>query len=203
MDEGFLGLTVAAWTAVFALGLLIVASIQARIYCLMHRTTKVIERAWVSLETLEISVHPDHSRTITVGLKNSGRTPARIITANITVRGSEAVGGDIGSVDDLPDVPVYDEVSIPPPAVLVAGDVSRMRHTISHVDQRGCHFNLLTLRPGENRRLWIYGFIRYTDGLSKTERKYGWAREYDPVLSAASERFRFAHINKPGYNYAD
>ncbi len=71
--------------AIFTLGLVWVGLKQRQTYEAQLATTKVIERAWVSLETLEIRIHPDHSGTITVGLKNSGRTPARIVAANISV----------------------------------------------------------------------------------------------------------------------
>ncbi len=78
-----------------------------------------------------------------------------------------------------------------------------MRRTISHVDNFAHCFGLLTMNPGDDRKLWIYGYVRYMDGLSTGERKYGWARQYDPILSTVSRKFRFAHVNKSGYNYAD
>jgi hypothetical protein len=167
-------------------------------------TSKLIERAWISVETLEVRIHKDQFRTITVGLKNSGRTPAKILAANITVVGCvQDDHGEIADLEELPDVPVYDDVVVRPPAVLVAGEVSRMRRTISDTGPKAQYFGLLTARPGDQRRFWVYGFVRYTDGLSDVERRYGWVREYDPRLSTISGKFRFAHVNKADYNYAD
>lgn len=66
------------------------------------------------------------------------------------------------------------------------------------------NWNLLTLTPGEDRKLWIYGFVWFTDIFSpKRVRKYGWARQYDPILSKRSGEFRFAHIRKPKCYYAE
>jgi hypothetical protein len=196
---------IAAFTIVIALA----AIGQMRIYGQMLKMNGVVERAWVSLETLNIRVYDSRMitrpRTITVGFKNSGHMPARIIEANITVRGGviEGDNGAVTKISDLPDAPVYDKIELAPPAILVAGEISRMRHTFTHSGDKGEHFGLMVLTPGEKRDLWIYGYIKYTDGLSDHVREYRWARKYDPLLSSVRGAFRFAHVNKPQYNRAD
>ena len=100
-EATFLGIGVTAWIAVFTLGILIAAAVQACIYWVMLSTTKAIERAWVSLETLDIEIGHNNRRVIAVGLKNSGRTTATILSANVTVRGTIPTGTLLGDFATL------------------------------------------------------------------------------------------------------
>jgi hypothetical protein len=211
----FSGLNVEGWLGVFTGALVVVGIAQASIYALMHRTTKAIERAWVHVETLNIEPPVDRraadergDRTIAIGLKNSGRTPARIVKANVTVRGTKEIldeggGRQVVELDDIPDDPDYDEENFAAPGILAAGEFTRFRHRVGiGVNNE----NLATVEPGQTANIWIYGYIHYTDRFTPRKiRKYRWARRYDPVLSARSDppRFRFAHINKPKYYEAD
>lgn len=173
---------------------------------------QVADRAWVSLETLEIETF-GYVKIIVIGLKNSGRTPARIANANITIRGwiryPDADGGGFIGSTTLPDDPVNDSGEFTPPAILVAGEMSRWRHLVSYTD-RPEQLSLLSVRPDLNCKLWIYGYIKYTEQFHPgTIRTYRWAREYDPILSKNRETsqgnspMQFAHLAKPKYNEAD
>lgn len=211
----FSGLDVDDWIGIFTGVLVVIGIVQAFIYALMLRTTKAIERAWVHVETLNIEPPVDRraadergDRTIAIGLRNSGRTPARIVEANVTVRGTEEVtdeggGRQVVELHDIPDEPQYDEGGFAAPGILAAGEFTRFRHRVGiSVNNE----NLATVEPGEPANIWIYGYVHYTDRLSPRKiRKYRWARRYDPVLSARCDppRFRFAHIDKPKYYEAD
>jgi hypothetical protein len=131
--------------------------------------------------------------------------PARIIEANITIRGGIIRNEDGTSVstDDLPDEPPYEPIDVAPPAILVGGEVSRMRQTFTHSGARSEHYRFMTLNIGDTRRLWIFGYVKYTDGLSEDIREYRWLRAYSPLLSSARQRFCFEHVNRPNYNSAD
>jgi hypothetical protein len=165
--------------------------------------TRSGQRAWVSLDTLGIEPGPGSGCVIVVGLKNSGHSPARIEEANITLRGYE--DKDLTrpyTLETLPDEPKYDLGRFAPPAILVAGEVSRMRHHVTLATRDG--YGALKI-PGDKVVLWVYGKVIYRDGVSEESRTYRWAREYDPFLSAAGEtpKFRFRHVSKPEYNSAD
>jgi len=165
------------------------------------------DRAWISIETLEIEFSRGRNAVIFIGLKNSGRTPAKISNANVTLRSTtsrkdEGGGTVIEDLTDLPEVPDYDAGDFVPPAILVAGETTRWSHKVTAPTDGA--WNLLTLSPGEEGKFWIYGYVEYTDQFhpSKT-RTYRWGREYDPVLSAMHQRFKFAHMSKRDYGYAD
>jgi hypothetical protein len=193
--------------------LVVVTGLQWWTYRQIHATTKAIERAWISVEGLSVEEAGKTDRAVTIHLKNSGRMAAHIVDANITIRGSKCVHTEHGesweSIDDLNDVPagdrpVYDSGDFVAPAILVAGEVSSMRHVVHDVTDE--NFNLLTLKAGQERNLWIYGYVRYTDDLApKTIRSYGWARRYDAAKSKSTPRYRirFVHVSRRGYNYAD
>jgi hypothetical protein len=163
-----------------------------------------------SIETLDIEPIPGDGRIIVIGLKNSGRTPARILDANVTVRSARTVddGGGRGGLRiepippaDLPSHPVYDAGDFVPPDMLVAGETSRWRHYAARTVGDD-NWTLLGI-PGKDRgTLYIYGKVRYTDEFKpKKPHVYGWAREYDPVLSKIAGDFRFSYLSKRGYNY--
>jgi len=193
--------------AFFTLGLLGIGGLQYVTYREMLATTKAIERASVSLESLDILRGETTSdRTVIIGLKNSGRSPARIVAANVSFWAIEATETEnsvtLNPAKDLPDVPQYFDRQFSPPAMLVAGEVSRWDYPVQHLTDHD--FAVLVLAPGDKRRLWIYGYVHYADPLTPNQvRKYGWAREYDPIRSQQTKVFKFRHFNKPGYNYAD
>lgn len=194
--------------AALTLGLLIVAVFQLLNYRAALVTTKAIERAWVSLESLEVEGDDPHHRVITAGFKNAGHTTARIQSANITLRSATDIDGTITHLPDLPDDPVYDAGAFVPPAILVPGEISRMRFALGRESSEDLlnSWALRTPVPSETREQWIYGYITYTDGLEPGKiRTYKWARRYDPWLSrhTTPPKYRFAHIDKPKYNYAD
>jgi hypothetical protein len=57
-----------------------------------------VDRAWITLETLDIEAfEAAGDRTVVVGLRNFGRTPARITEANVTVRGARFVQQTVGA----------------------------------------------------------------------------------------------------------
>jgi len=175
------------------------------------RMNQESQRAWISLENLDVVQGIDPAdKVIGIGFRNSGRAPARIIEANVSIRGSKAVTivesrgttTNYEDIDDLPEAPVYDPGVFVPPAVLVANQVSSMHHTVNEVTDE--NWNLLTLKVGQERRVFIYGYVRYSDGLSSNVRTYGWARVYDVRKSKLDPpKIRFTHVNKPSYNYAD
>ena len=111
----------------------------------------------------------------------------------------------------LPDKPVDDPGEFTPPPLLVAGEISRWHHLLdlSAVD-RPHEQCLLRVRPDMNCKVWIYGYVTYTDQFARSrKRTCRWAREYDPILSKnrpasdGSYPMLFAHLAKPKYNYAD
>ena len=167
---------------------------------------QVSDRGWINIETLDIEPS-NGGRAIFVGLKNSGRTPVWIKEANITVRSTverkdEGGGTVIEHLSDLPEDPVYDTGEFVPPSMLVAGETTRWKHSINTVTNSA--FDVLTTHPGEDAKFWIYGFVHYTEQFHPSKvRRYGWAREYDPVLSKREGRFKFAHMSKKKYSYAD
>jgi hypothetical protein len=204
--------------ALFALGLVFVGGLQVWVLIRQQKMmraqndlTKAIlkntqntDRAWINLETLVIEPGDEGNRVIAIGLRNSGRTPARILDANVTIRSAErgADGVTLAYLADLPDTPEYDVSVFAPPAVLVAGETSRWRYGVSLTSPNT--WGLMRMSPGDSGKLWIYGRVTYTDQFNPHRpHAYGFAREYDPVLSGRSKTFRFAHVNKPAYNYAD
>src|SRR5258706_9098998 len=121
---------------------------------------RAVERAWVSLDHLEILRGEDiGDRTVVMGLKNSGHIPARILSASVAIRAYT-----------LPDSPVYDDGDFAPPSVLVAGEVSRWefeaKHTIANQVAEAGQFALRTMIPGDKRAIWIYGRVMYADDLT-------------------------------------
>ena len=179
---------------------------------------QVADRAWIHLETLDIEPQADvhgsgarGDRVIAIGLKNSGRTPARIERIDVTIRGTKEVideggGTQIIEIEDIPDGPDYDLQQVDAPGMLAAGEFTRFRQRVRIGKTND---NLAMLQPGDTGNIWIYGYVWYHDIFEpKKTRKYGWARRYDPILSArpledGRQVFRFAHINKPKYYYAD
>lgn len=81
-----------------------------------------------------------------------------------------------------------------------------MRVSLNDFDMMN-RWRLAHTSHGSSDAAWIYGFVTYTDGLNPDIiRRYGWARKYDRALSESAQggfRFRFAHVNKPKYNYAE
>ena len=198
-SESFLTLSPTAWIAFFTVGILIAAVVQVCVYSAMHATTKQTERAWVSLESLDIlSGKNAGDRIIVMGLKNSGRTPARIGSANVSVRGPV-----------LPDIAVYDEGTFAYPGFLVAGEVSRWQFAVTSARTElgivagAGYFSLTTSAPGDDKKLWIYGRVTYGDDITKDIREYRWARQFDPVRSKQEHVYRFIHENAKDYNRAD
>lgn len=205
------------------LGLLLVAVLQWLTYrrqaALMAGQEKLMEaalgnsqltdRAWVSVATIRVApTSRSDGRMVVIGLRNSGRTPARIVEANITIRGSTATTtqGDttLGELVDVPTEPDYDRGDFVPPAVIVAGETAVWRHVVTTVTDE--NFAFLTVRPGDRHNLWIYGFVKYTDIYNpdpKQAHTYKFGRVYDATLSKKLQRFAFAHLAKPNYNGAD
>jgi len=166
--------------------LVAIGAIQAAIYVLML----IANRAWVSLDTLDIEQRADGEYVIAAGLKNSGKTPARIAEANITIRHTT-----------LPQwsESVYSIGPFAPPVVLVANETSRFRHPLTFQETEP-----LMLGPSANLTFWVFGYIRYRDGITPRTRTYRWIRQYDQGLSGgAIPKFRFRHVTEQGYNDAD
>lgn len=196
MNDKFFGLTTTGWMFIQTIAIFIVGMVQACIYGLMWRNSKIVESAYVSLDDLEVEqsiAGLDHF--IVVTLRNSGKTPARIIDANISVRIQIADG----------EPPTYDapwqEGNVRPPAIIVAGETTRWRHQAHLLDADV--WNMLAIQPGAIGFFTIYGYIHYADDINPNViREYGWGRTYDRVLSLRRRQILFAHINAPGYNYA-
>jgi hypothetical protein len=170
-----------------------------------RRTAEVAmlaERAYISLESLEVEAGSNKT-VVVMALKNSGRTPADIVEANVTVRtvGPDGTDRILLRSDNLPDQPDYDRDTFVPPANLTAGEITRWRHEINRLNDGSGRLNF---QPGAVTGLWIYGYVTYRDRLSpEVPRTYRWAREYDPALSGRERRIMFAHMAKPNYNAAD
>jgi hypothetical protein len=164
------------------------------------------QRAWVTLHRLEIEIPAEFNGELVIAasLKNSGHSTARIVAVNVTLRSCVDDNGMILALTDIPDQPVYDSSpEVAHPAILVADETSTMRVSMREFDL----LNSWHLRHAVSDAVWIYGYIHYTDNLTPKEiRRFGWARKFDRELSKRAEggfRFRFAHVNKPNYNYAD
>lgn len=84
-DETFGGFSPNAWVAFFTLALVGVAILQVAIYALWLRTTHRAERAYVYIDGISglEQFGRDLSPTIQIDVKNSGRTPARILASNV------------------------------------------------------------------------------------------------------------------------
>ena len=206
MNDTVLGYGANTIMAVFTVGIFFAAIVQACIYLLMHATAKTIERAWVSLESLEVLRGRDASdRTIVVGLRNSGRLPARILDANISLAGITEHNDVLEQVEELPPMPTYYPNDFAFPHLLVAGEVARWDFPVTHrVSGDVQNLSLLLAHPGDTRSVWIYGYVHYVDPLTpKTIRRYGWVRRYDNVRSQQTGSFVFRHVNNNAYNYAD
>ena len=165
------------------------------------------DRAWVSLHSLEVAESSRPSgRMVILELRNSGRTPAIILSANVSVRSTVVTSGngetEIEPLTSLPDHPEWDDDIFVPPAMLVAGEKTRWRHVVQITDK---NLAFHTLQPGEDNNLWIYGFVKYTDIYNRSEEsahEYRFGREYDRILSKYNRAISFAHLGKAEYNKA-
>jgi hypothetical protein len=189
--------------AIFTLVIAGATIVQVIIYGRMLQTGKIVERGWVSIETLDIEIRPpDDQRVIIARFRNSGKTPVHIVDANITARCGLA---------DLPDVPEgafpeYDVDKFRPPTTLVANEMSGMWYPIENTIGNAHRFAIAHFLPGKTTNVWLYGYVHYTDSFDpKVVRRYGWARKYDPIMTKlkGNSAFMFTHENKRGYNYAD
>ena len=206
------GLSLTAWMTIFSGALVAVGIAQFCIYREMHRTTKHIERAWISLDTLEVEPF-GYTHVIVMDLRNSGRTPGHIKAANVTIRGwirnpDTDGGGFVGSAK-LAIEPDYDPGDFNPPAVLVPGETSRWRYVVPYLNGQ-TSARLLSVGPDTQCEIWIYGKIEYAEQFHpSTIRTYKWARQYDPILSKSRSipgtryPMLFAHLGTPKYNDAD
>lgn len=169
------------------------------------KNTQRTDRAWVSLESLEIIRGREVSdRTVIIEFKNSGRTPATIIEANISFAGLKNSADDDFEATGLPPTPEYRDGKFAYPTFLVAGEMSRWDYRVESTHPE--NYSVLMAKPGESRSFWIYGRIHYTEPSEPSKvRKYGWVREYDQVLSAQADPkvFKFRYVQNPSYNYAD
>jgi hypothetical protein len=84
MSEQFLGHSPNVWVAILTVVLAVIAAIQALIYFLQLRTTHRAERAYAYVDGISdlTDFGPDLAPTMLFDVKNSGRTPARILASN-------------------------------------------------------------------------------------------------------------------------
>lgn len=179
--------------------LVVVGFIQAAIYRQIHRTTLAIERAWISLDDLEVE-RQGYGFITTVSLINSGRTPAKIAEVNITVRGHLTNAAHVFQVigKPLPPVAEYAPGDFAPPLLIVSNEISRW--TCESHDEEAIHF--LGSHPHAGH-VWIYGYVKYTDRLHQGEVwEYRWIRERAPLRSTPG-RMMFAYNRTPDYNRAE
>ncbi|MGE5245437.1 MAG: hypothetical protein ACM3SQ_14530 [Betaproteobacteria bacterium] len=198
----------AALAAVFTGVIAVATVVQVIVYWQMKKTGYVVERAWISLETLSLE-NFEFSPTETDGshgkmprgvirLKNSGNTPAFIDRAKVLMILTDNPN------EELPPTPPYHVVTWAhqrnqPPSVLVAGEATNWRNWFE--GQFVTPAILGQIQRGD-RQMWIVGLIEYRDAFKKSH-TYGFARKYDGSLADKALGRRFAHVHDPHYSYAD
>lgn len=184
-----------------SLFLVFIAACQALIYWQMLHTSRRTDRAWVVVADVTIEGDRDGTPVVVVWLKNAGRSPAIIKNANVTVLVSDRVNGRVTAVDELPDEPRYDSSSVVPPPILAPNESAGMRLRIGGAGPDGRYFGFRRINQSGGATAWVYGWVRYTNGLDAKDRLYKWARASRAV--AGEPTLVFVHVNKDRYHQAE
>ncbi len=171
--------------ALFTVVLAVVGFLQWWIYRAIHRSTKVVERAYVNIshypEGLQL-VDPQRF-SVKVKVKNHGRTPAKIIDVVLTLRVYRG---------PLPPKPCYGPAGPEPNRFfLMPKDhfvVTKTFELISAADARGVDAGTV--------RVWLLGYVDYEDQFGRSHRG-GYARLYNPARAPNNLIFE----GQQGYNY--
>jgi len=171
--------------ALFTVVVAVATLLQVCIYRAIHRSTKVVERAYVNIshypEGLQ-SVDPQKF-SVKVKIKNHGRTPAKIIDVVLTLRVHRG---------PLPPKPRYGPAGPQPNRFfLMPKDhfvVTKTFEPISEADARGVDDGTV--------HVWLLGYVDYEDQFGRSHRG-GYARLYNPALAPNNLIFE----GQQGYNY--
>jgi hypothetical protein len=181
------------WVAVFTLLLVIVGAFQVWVYM-------VTERAYLSLSAIGMDSPPTADKPIVLRLqvKNSGRTTAFVVDANVTVFA-------VAPNEQLPEKPRYTAggrvSAIFGP--IVAGDTFFGTVRPQTRDHHPFTWTAPWLAAGT--RMYVFGFVKYDDGFGLlrlgTTRITGFCARYDPVEYPAMGTF--ATCEEQNYRYGN
>lgn len=182
-------LTVEGWIAIFTLALVFVGGLQWCIYRAMHKSSKIIHRAYVSISHIELqNFGAGLSPRLSLRLRNSGHLPATLIETTQTLQTDEPF-------DAIPVYANWVRVGgvIAPSGVFVANGGFSSDPTFSADEWQRV--------LGGDYRVHVYGAIRYLDGFGET-RQSGYGFYFDPnVKTDRPHGHRFAVASNDGFNY--
>jgi hypothetical protein len=180
VDEHVLGLSPSVWMLFLTATLIGVAVVQVCIYSQMHRTTREVERAYVTIshfapfnEGGALDFREPGAVWCAIEIKNEGRTPADILGGVISVELIEE-----GSLSPSA-VPSGSYVKIPP-AFLVPNGFLRFRTLVfGFTDEQAARANMEPrLAEDPPSKMWLAGFVIYRDRF-KVEHCGGYGRRWD------------------------
>jgi len=176
------------------IGLVVVGCLQWRTYQATLDANKVVQRAYVDISHFApglIFTKNPSAATVTVKVKNYGKTPATVTDVFLTLRISR---------DPLPDsVPYGQEKERQPTAsfLVAGGSFSKWWWVrVSEDDSKSIDEGVA--------EVWLLGYVDYEDVFGQKHRG-GYARRYDRSRGGLEippkNRNNLVFETKPGYNY--
>lgn len=197
-DTLILGIRFEVWMVGLTIAISFASIAQFLIYCRMHRTTKIIERAYTGIKLVSpIAIHPDSNPSSFIAPHNAGKTPAQVVDAFVTC--------DVATT--LPPVPNYTRpIGYEPASFVLMPDETftwnaQLLRKISAAEHAAIHANA---GGAVGTHLFVYGCIEYVDKFGGKHRT-GFARRYEQNMNpvAGVPPFMFGVAGGPAYNYAD
>ena len=179
MDEEVFGLSPATWMLFLTLTLIIVAVVQVCVYQQMHRTTKRVERAYVTISHRHpfdgegaLSFREPGAVWGAVEIKNEGRTPADILGGVVYIELAEE-GGPSNST-----MPSGHYVTIPPAFLVPRGYLRLQSLIFGFTDEQMARVNGQPNTTEPTLGMWLAGFVIYRDRFGD-EYCGGYGRRWD------------------------
>jgi hypothetical protein len=183
MSESFHGISPTAWIALFTVALTLIAVVQACIYSAMHRTSKVIDRAYVKIS----HEWPTNSQSPLEFTISEGQPPRALLWFSITIKNeghtpADVLGGGVWAWalnEELPPTETPDHYPFRiAPAFLTGGggDFVRERSSVIFPVDLVPHFRDRHNTVGE--QLWLIGHVDYRDRFGDFHRA-GYCRHLD------------------------
>lgn len=188
-ETALLWFTPTEWIAILTVVLAATGVLQTLIYGDTHRTTKVVERAYVDISHDSPGLQMGHSDIrFSVAVRNHGRTPAEVAQPVMMLQLAEH---DVVLPTELP---YGHPPSTPPSAFLMPSETFHRWELRPQFPADVVQM----LQTGE-RILWLIGYVDYIDRFGQRYRS-GYARRYIPTPLPNTVNNLVFEL-QPGYNY--